>query len=273
MVRTLVGAVLCARQQMAGRGHNRILISAGVLIVVGGLCVAAGLLAGSDGGFGSKAATPPDNNADFAQRAASAPQLLEPDGQLQDALRGAATVSEKLSALDRYGRVPGASSRCVPLRHAMSIERSGAVRIKAFQVAKELASREGSLYLTEILRSGITNPHEDVRREGLRACRDNPRYELLTDLLGIVKSGGSERPVAIQALAFMDDPVAQQAVLDTAMADYIPREQRVQAVALLCRTRLNDGVAYMQQLATGDDDELRDVAMVALRVWQDSQRR
>lgn len=194
--------------------------------------------------------------------------LRDVDLRLLEGLREAVSEESKVAVLDAYARDQGATSSSSALRNAMTLERSSTVRIRAFQVAKELASTEGRPQLTSVLKAAVSNPHEDVRRAGLRACRDNPRYELMQDLLKAVERGDSDRPLAIQALAFMEDETAQQVVLETARSKEVPREQRIQAIALLCRTRLGDGVSYLQQLATGEDRELRECAMEALRVWQ-----
>jgi hypothetical protein len=72
----------------------------------------------------------------------------------------------------------------------------------------------------------------------------------------------------VQALAFLDDPGAQRVVLETAQSESLPRAERVQAIALLCESELVEAHEYLQKLATGEDTELRAIAMEALSILQ-----
>jgi hypothetical protein len=202
-----------------------------------------------------------------------APEPLSLDQELQRDLREAGSEEAKIEVLNRFSQDPQARSSSSALRASMLVEKSAQVRLKAFQTARDLALKEDRGALTSILKEGIGNPYSEVRRESLRACRDNPRYELLQDLLEVAERGGQDRSIAIQALAFMDDPEAQRKVLETARSEQVPKADRIQAIALLAKSNLSESVSYLQELATGDNEELQPYAMEALSAWQDRKAR
>ena len=189
---------------------------------------------------------------------------LSPEEALRVSSLGAKNESDRLAALDLYSASPDARSDSRMLSDLILTDESAAVRRKAFAVALDLARTEGGKEEIDVLKRGVANPHSDVRRDSVRACRDRPRYELLEELLQLASQEGPERPVAIEALAFMDDPQAQQTVLDTARSERVSRADRIQAIALLARTDLEEGVEYLNELANGEDEELRAFAIEAL---------
>lgn len=199
---------------------------------------------------------------------AQPPRSPSLDERLKERLEQAQSEEEKIGAIEDYVKEPSARSDSAVLRSSMLMEDSATVRVRAFEATKELALREDRSALINVLSNGVGNPYADVRRESIRACRDHPHYELMDELLNIVERGGSDRSVAIQALAFLDDPEAQKKVLETAQSTELPRPDRIQAIALLSRTDLDEGVSYLQELATGDDHELQKFALEALSIWQ-----
>jgi HEAT repeat protein len=205
----------------------------------------------------------------------SKPMEAPPDAEigLQSALAKVTTDEERLQVLDDYLQSPDAHSTDSSLRSVMLTGQTGRVRTRAFHVARDLAKREGREALIAVLREGVGNPYPEVAREAIRSCRDNPSYELVPDLIAIVREGGADRSVAIQALAFTDDPEAQQLVLDTAKSEEVARGDRIQAIALLSRTGLEAGVEYLKELAAGDDPELQRFSMEALAIWQERSRK
>ncbi|MBK8208249.1 MAG: hypothetical protein IPK87_15840 [Planctomycetes bacterium] len=156
---------------------------------------------------------------------------------------------------------------------AMIADDSADVRRAAFDVARHLAMKEGDGQMMNLLKSTIRSPHSDVRREALRTCTTHPQFGLIEDLLQLAGQTTEESFLAVQALAYLDDDRAQLAVLDVARSGDVPRSQRMRAVALLTRTQLSEGVLYLQQLAKGDDEELRNCALAALSAMQQRYRR
>lgn len=194
---------------------------------------------------------------------------LSPEDELRTKLTEAKSADARIAALEAFAKSGEAHSGSNVLRSTMLVDTEASVRLKAFQVARDLALNEEKEALIDILTVGVQNPYSEVRRESIRSCRDHPHYELQDELLEVVAQGGPDRSVAVQALAFLDDPVAQEKVLEIAKSEDVPRADRIQAIVLLCRTDLREGVSYMQELATGDDAELQRYAMEALSIWQD----
>ncbi len=195
------------------------------------------------------------------------------DRRLQRLLSGAHSEEEKVAVLQELALDPDARSSMPELRSMMVTERSRLVREKAFETCKLLAEREGREAVTSLLLDTVRNPYPELRREGLRACVQHPRYELMADLIEVADAGGQERFLAVQALAFIDDEVAQQKVLEMARSEEIPRAERLRAVVLLSQTNLAEGTYYLQDLAAGNDPELSKHAAAALEAMQEKRKR
>ena len=198
---------------------------------------------------------------------------LEAEQRLRQDLQAATTENGRVAVLAEFQNAPDARSTNQVLRSSMIADESPKVRSKAFQVAKALAAAESRDALVSILTEGVRNPYPEVRRESLRACQEHPSYEMMNELIEIVEQGGHERSIAVRALAFLDDPEAQRVVLETAQSETLTRAERVQAVALLSESELIDAQDYLQKLATGEDAELRAIAMEALRIIQERDRK
>jgi hypothetical protein len=240
-------------------------VCAGLLIIVGVLLTVWWQLDGT-GAPEVLAAVPSEAPDDTARPAVQPP--LDGDQRLRFALDEATTESGRVAALDAFLKQADAKSATPTLRSTMIADPSAKVRVRAFEVARDLALREDRDALISVLREGVRNPYGEVRREGIRSCRDHPHYELMDELLSIVNQGGSDRSVAIQALAFLDDPEAQKKVLETAQSTDVSREERIQAITLLSQSDLDEAAEYLQSLATGDDPELKGFAMEALAIRQ-----
>jgi len=213
------------------------------------------------------------NNAKLDEPAAAlqSPSIKAPvdaEQELRQSLQAAGTEDGRVAVLEDFRARPDARSMNTVLRTTMLADNSPKVRLKAFEVAKALAMAEGREETISILRDSVRNPYAEVQREGLRACRDHPHFELMDELVEVVRRGGSERPVAIQALAFLDEPDAQRLVLESAQSTTLPRAERIQAVALLCELEIPEAVEYLKALAAGEDAELKAYAIEALAVRQ-----
>lgn len=252
------------------RRHTAAIFAVTALVVVASFVVTFLLLTGRDGSPSVSTGIINEHVPIMKDQEAQ----LEPLN-LEEALRrdldAADSEEAKIEVLNRFAQDPQARSNSSALRASILVEKSPRVRLKAFQTARDLALKEDRSALISILKHGVGNPYSEVRRESLRACRDNPHYELLNDLLEVAERGGQDRSIAIQALAFMDDPEAQRKVLETAQSMDVPKDHRIQAITLLSRTRLNEAVSYLQELATSDDSELKRYAMEALQIWQNNQ--
>jgi HEAT repeat protein len=252
------------------RKLHLVFLGAAILLAVALLAGTYWWQAAADSRVISPAPELPGNAAPKVPKPVDAP--LDSDAKLSDALAQAKSEDEHLQVLEDYLRASNAKSGAPALRSTMVAGQTPSVRLKAFGVARDLAKRENREALTAVLRVGIGNPYPEVRRESIRACRDNPHYELVADLMAVVQQGGPDRALAIQALAFTDDPEAQKLVLDTARSEELPRADRIQAIALLSRTGLDEAVSYLRELATSDDPELQRFAMESLATWQERKK-
>lgn len=248
--------------------RNALLLATGVIVMVTGFVVAFILTENTEH---RPQVIGVANSADTTDATSPKPkpEVFSLEQNFRRELAEASTDSAKLDVLEWFAEHPQARSSSDTLRSAMLVEQSVKVRLKAFQTARDLALHEDRNALIAVLKEGVGNPYPEVRRESLRSCRDNPQYELLSDLLEVVERGGHDRSVAIEALAFMDDPEAQEKVLETARSEEVPRADRIQAIVLLSQSDLNEAVSYLQELATGEDHELQQFAIEALGVWQD----
>lgn len=210
----------------------------------------------------------PSSSADPSRSQVPPLEAIGVEERFRRQLTNAVSTQDKLSVLDSLLQDNEASSEMFPLQDAIRAEKAAVVRIKAFDIARQLANREGRDAVTRVLAEAIDNPYPDVRREGLRACASNPRYELFDVLMRIANGSSQERFLAVQALAFLDEPAAQEKVLEMAKSEDVPKPERLRAIALLSQSSLTVGTDYLQSLMYSDDPELRIVAAEALAVSQ-----
>ncbi len=224
------------------------------------------------GGLDLLAGDPVVQSRDELQHEALAPLSMNAGESTRSPVQGVDSGGT-MRRLEALRDDPNARSDMQELSGAMVAHESPDVRRTAFEVARHLAVREGDTQILNLLKSTIRSPHSEVRREALRTCTTHPQFDLIEDLLQLAAQATEESFLAVQALAFLDDDRAQTAVLDVARSEQVPRSQRMRAVALLTRTQLSAGVLYLQELAKGDDHELRDCALAALSAMQQQYRR
>ncbi len=183
------------------------------------------------------------------------------------------TSTQRLAELDALLEGTDAVASLAQALSAMESSNESEVRERAFQVAMTLAERTGPESRQSVLRRAINSPFSEISRGGLRACAHAPDEALLDDLLRAAEPGKIERWLAIQALAFLEDPKADEAVLAFARAPDTSRGHRLRAILLLSQTTIPEAMEYLQVLARGDDSELSRHAVEALAAVPHAQRR
>lgn len=173
--------------------------------------------------------------------------------------------------LDGLPTKPWARATIGVLADCMQRGDSTAIRARAFDVALELAKRPQGDSKAAVLKVALDSHHADVRSRSLRECRIDPQPEMLDDLLSAARMGGTDRYQAVHALAALEDPRAQQCVLEAAKDESLPKPERARAIALLGRTKLAEAVEYLKELAAKQDAEFSGVAMQALAALQAAQ--
>jgi hypothetical protein len=209
----------------------------------------------------------PDNTPETKPRAPAEPSQ---ETLFARELANAADEASRLKLLDSLAQRAWAKSNAEPLRDCMDRDSSAAVREKAFDVACALAEREGAAATTSVLKTAMRSPQSDVRVKSLRQCRTQPQPELIDELLSTARGGGAERYLAVHALSVIDEPRAQQGVLDAAKDESMPKAERARAIALLARSTLPAAIEYLKQLASAKDAEFSQLAIDTLAAIQKS---
>lgn len=198
--------------------------------------------------------------------AAPAPEML-----FASEFAKAPNEAAKLTLLDALPAKPWAKATDRVLVDCMQRSDSMAIRSRAFDVALELTKRPGGESKAAVLKVALDSLHADVRSRSLRECRIDPQPEMLDELLSAARMGGTDRYLAVHALAALEDPRAQQCVLEAAKDESLPKPERARAIALLGRSKLAEAVEYLKELAAKQDAEFAGVAIEALAALQAAQ--
>jgi hypothetical protein len=177
----------------------------------------------------------------------------------------------KLTLLDALPAKTWAKATDRVLADCMQRGESTAIRARAFDVALELTKRPQGDSKAAVLKVALDSHHADVRSRSLRECRIDPQPEMLEELLSAVRMGGTDRYLAVHALAALEDPRAQQSVLEAAKDESLPKPERARAIALLSRSKLPEAVDYLKELAAKQDAEFAGIATQALAAIQAAQ--
>ncbi len=177
---------------------------------------------------------------------------------------GAQDASDRVEIIRKAADLPGAKSNMSLLRKAMIADVSEDVQLEAMGKILELAGRESLGTRIEAVRSALKAPGERVRQQALREARKHPSPELVPDLIEIADGKAAHRFLALDALAFTEDPRAKAKVLEVASKTDGDKTERVRAVALLARTRDANARELLNQLSASGDEELRKVALEVL---------
>lgn len=185
----------------------------------------------------------------------------------------AATVDEaaRMKLIESLPEKTWATATNSVLTGCMQRESSPALRSKAFDVALDLAKRPNGVTKAAVLKVALDSLHADVRSRSLRECRIDPQPEMLDELLSAARMGGTDRYLAVHALAALEDPRAQQCVLEAAKDESLPKPERARAIALLARSKLPHSIDYLKELAATQDSEFAGVAIEALAAIQAAQ--
>jgi len=194
-----------------------------------------------------------------------------PENLFESEFARAPDEAARLTLLDGLPTKPWARATIGVLADCMQRGDSTAIRARAFDVALELAKRPQGDSKAAVLKVALDSHHADVRSRSLRECRIDPQPEMLDDLLSAARMGGTDRYQAVHALAALEDPRAQQCVLEAAKDESLPKPERARAIALLGRTKLAEAVEYLKELAAKQDAEFSGVAMQALAALQAAQ--
>ena len=194
-----------------------------------------------------------------------------PEKEFERAYSATSDEAARLKLIESLPEKPWATATSSVLTGCIQRENSPALRSKAFDVALELAKRPNGNSKAAVLKVALDSLHSDVRARSLRACRTDPQPEMLEDLLSAARMGGTERYLAVHALAVLEDPRAQQCVLEAAKDESLPKPERARAIALLARSKLQESIEYLKELAAKQDTEFSGVAMQALAALQAAQ--
>ncbi len=232
------------------------------------LGAAASWMFGSEGRDSPSRVRP--STVECAPVATSQPAKVEPTPEMAFDLSFAAALDDaaRLKLLESLLERPWAKATTSVLIDTMQRSDSPPLRAKAFDVALDLAKRPDKGAKSAVLKSALDSRHADVRTRSLRECRLDPQPELLDDLLQAARMGVADRFLAVHALAALDDPRAEQCVLDAAKDENLPKAERARAIALLARSKLPEAVDYLKELATKPDSEYAGVATETLAAIQ-----
>jgi hypothetical protein len=212
--------------------------------------------------------TEEDEVADDDTSPAADPLPRTLDDRISAELRRASEPDTRVELLRSLLDEPEATFELPVFSRVMAHDRSADVRKAAFEVSFALALRETTWATTTVLTRGLDSPHPELIREALRKCARHPHPGLANRLLSIASRRDSYRSLAVQALAFLEEPEAQKAVLELASDESAREPDRVRAIVLLSRTTLPEAVTYLQTLAEGDNEEFKQFANAALHEHQ-----
>lgn len=153
------------------------------------------------------------------------------------------------------------------LRKALIADTDEAVQIAALEKSVKLAEKYGQPSINEVIRAGLSVANPRVIQQSLREARKHPSPELVPDLLEIADSKVDYRFLAIDALAFTDDVRAHAKVIDIASREDGNRNDRLRAIALLCKVKDPRALDLLGQLCGNTDEEIRNVANEALAAY------
>jgi len=171
---------------------------------------------------------------------------------------------QRRELLDWVADQPWADHKTPVLRKAMVADQNEEVQLAALGKSVKLAEKNGTPALDEVIRAGLTAANLRVVQQSLREARKHPSVELVPDLLEIADSSAAHRFLAIDALAFTDDPRARAKVIEVASREDGDKNERVRAVALLCKVKDERALTLLGQLCGSGDSEVRLAANEAL---------
>lgn len=150
------------------------------------------------------------------------------------------------------------------LRKALVADTDEAVQLEALDKSVKLADKYGASSVAEVIRTGLSVGNVKVVQQSLREARKHPCVELVPDLLEIADSKAAHRFLAVDALAFTDDPRASAKVIEVASREDGDRTERLRAIALLAKIKDPRAEELLGQLCGNSDEDIRKVAIEAL---------
>ena len=153
------------------------------------------------------------------------------------------------------------------LRKALVADPDEAVQLAALRSSIKLAEKSSQGSIAEVLRTGLGAANARVVQQSLREARKHPSIELVPDLIEIANSTAAHRFLAIDALAFTDDPKAKAKVVEWAGREDGDNVERIRAVALLSKVKCPESEALLARLCGSSDEEVRKVAVEALAAY------
>ncbi|MCC6573851.1 MAG: hypothetical protein IT462_08670 [Planctomycetes bacterium] len=169
-------------------------------------------------------------------------------------------AADRIEIIRKVAALPDAKSNMPLLRKALVADASEDVQLEALTKSVELAEKEGLGTLIEVIRGALSAPKDKVQQQALREARKHPSPLFVPDLIEIADGKAAHRFLAVDALAFTEDPRAKAKVLEVASKTDGDKTERVRAVALLAKTRDTNANELLHQLSGSSDDELRKVA-------------
>ncbi|MCC6573000.1 MAG: hypothetical protein IT462_04335 [Planctomycetes bacterium] len=197
-----------------------------------------------------------------------APEKKTPEEIAEADYLSAEKPEDRIEIIRKAADLPGAKSSMPLLRKALVADANEDVQLEALAQSIKLAENEGLGILVETIRGALSAPKDRVQQQALREARKHPSPELVPDLIEIAAGKAAHRFLAVDALAFTEDPRAKAKVLEIASKTDGEKTERVRAVALLARTRDTNANELIHQLCGSSDEELRKVALEVVEAWK-----
>ncbi|GIK53799.1 MAG: hypothetical protein BroJett014_27720 [Planctomycetota bacterium] len=159
---------------------------------------------------------------------------------------------------------PWADHKTPVLRKAMIADTNEEVQLAALDKSVQLADSKGTPAISDVVRAGLSAGNPKVVQQSLREARKHPCVELVPDLLEVADSSAAHRFLAVDALAFTDDPRARSKVIEVASREDGDKTERVRAIALLVKIKDVRADEVLAQLCGSSDPEIKAVAVEAM---------
>ena len=198
------------------------------------------------------------------QPAKPLPEPKTPEEKAEADYLRAEKPEDRIEIIRKAADLPGAHSNMPLLRKALVADASDDVQLEALAKSVELAEKESLGTLIEVIRGALSAPKDKVQQQALREARKHPSSDLVPDLIEIADGKAAHRFLAVDALAFTEDPRAKAKVLEVASRTDGDKTERVRAVALLAKTKDPNARSLLAELSGSSDDELRKVAKEVL---------
>ena len=190
-----------------------------------------------------------------------------PEKQAEIDYNAQSDANQRLALIERVGAADWARHDTPLLRKAILADGDERVQLAALAKSVALAEKHSPKSIHEVVRAGLSTANPRVVQQSLREARKHPSAELVPDLIEIADSAAAHRFLAIDALAFTDDPKAKAKVIEWAGREDGDKIERIRAVALLSKVKCPESEALLARLCGSSDEEVRKVAVEAYAAY------